>query len=446
VNYLRFVGRQSGVGVTLQTTANSGNPNIAGYPVAPATGGLFAGMAPIALDESSTDDPNQNADGTPFPQPRIPLRLRNWGPTNEPLRAETVQADFQTPVTYTTSGGAIISTRDAVTFSFGLEQADQTSRNELVKRAMSYLLPTTADTTAPTIVGFKYPANLSNATVNDPVEIELTTYDERGDMDYVDLKGPDGALVQRTEVYPFQFRYTPPASAVGQLITLTAEAVDKAGNKSTRTLQLNVLDGDVRVQTPVPVNPPSLVGTPVVGSQLSCINGGFLNSPKTLTYAWLRNGVVIAGATSATYTPVAADLGQGVACRITATNAAGSGDATSGSLIISNPATSAPNPAPFTTTVATTPVATTKAGVAFAAACKLASSRKAITCAVSSNTSAKISGTIRLQGHKTASAAKSGKKKVTLTLRSTKALKKGTKVVLKLKSGKTTKQLTVKVS
>ena len=156
--------------MTLQTTPNSGNPNIAGFPVAATAGGLFDGMAPITLDESATDDPNQNADGTPLPQPRIPLRLRNWGPTNEPLRAETVQADFATPVTYTTSGGAIISTRDAVTFSFGLEQADQTSRNELVKRAMGYLLPTTADTTPPTIVGFKYPANLSKAHPADPVE------------------------------------------------------------------------------------------------------------------------------------------------------------------------------------------------------------------------------------------------------------------------------------
>ena len=62
----------------------------------------------------------------------------------------------------------------------------------------------------------------------------------------------------------------------------------------------------------------------------------------------------------------------------------------------------------------------------FAAACKLASNRKSISCAVSSNTTAKFSGTIRLQGHKTASASKSGKKKVTLTVQSAKALKKGT--------------------
>jgi hypothetical protein len=384
------------------------------------------------------------------------LRLRNWGPTNEPLRAERIEADYATPITYPTSGGAIISTRDAVTFGFGLEQLSGPARDEVVRRSLAYLLPTTADTTPPTIVGFKYPTQLATATPQDPVEIELTAYDERGDMDYVDLKGPDGQLVQRTEVYPFQFRYTPPAAAVGNLITLTAEAVDKAGNKSTRTLQLNVVDGTNRPLSPVAVNPPSLVGTPTVGSQLSCINGGFINGPKSLAYAWLRDGAVIAGAIQPTYTLVAADLGTSVGCRITATNEAGSGDASSATLVISNPAEPAPEAkseskstsvAPVApTTTASSPVVVTKAGVAFAAACKLSSNRKSVTCAVSANTTAKISGTIRLQGHKTASAAKSGKKKVTLTLRSTKALNKGAKVVLKLKSGKTTKQVTVKAS
>ena len=54
-------------------------------------------------------------------------------------------------------------------------------------------------------------------------------------MEDVDLYA-NGALVQRVPVYPFQFRYTPPASAVGTSVKLTAEAVDKAGNKSTRDL------------------------------------------------------------------------------------------------------------------------------------------------------------------------------------------------------------------
>ena len=209
-----------------------------------------------------------------------------------------MQADYATTPAQTANGGAIISTRDAVTFGFGLEQVDQATRNELVKRSMAHLLPTAPDTTAPTIVGFKYPTNLSTATPRDPVEIELTAYDERGDMDYVDLKVGD-QLIQRTEVYPFQFRYTPPASAVGSVVTLTAEAVDSAGNKSTRDLlrqrgrrrRAAGLAGRRSARRRCSARRPSARSS-------SCLNGGFLNAPTSLTYAWLRNGAVIAGATS----------------------------------------------------------------------------------------------------------------------------------------------------
>ena len=336
-----------------------------------------------------------------------------------------------------------------MTFSFGLEQADQATRNELVKRAMGYLLPTTADTTPPTIVGFKYPSNLSTATTADPVETEVTAYDERGDMDYVNLYA-NGSLVQRVDVYPFQFRYTPPASAVGTAVKLTAEAVDKAGNKSTRDLYVNVLATDQRVEAPVPVNAPSLIGTPRVGEQMGCISGGFLNSPKTLTYAWLRNGTAITGATAASYTLTDADLGRTIACRVTASNDAGTADSTSESLVVSPaiaPAFSpTPAPAAVAPLAAAAPAPKKAASLAFKATCKLAKSRKSVACTVSSNSTAKFSGSVRLQGSKLAKASKSGKRKVKLTLRSTKALKKGQKVVLTLKSGKTTKRITAKVS
>ena len=114
-------------------------------------------------------------------------------------------------------GGTILSTRDAVTFSFGLEQVDQATRNELVKRSLSYLLPATADTTPPTVAGFKYPANNAVATPNDPVEVEVTAFDERGDMEQVQLFA-DGQPYATVPVYPFQFRYSPPASAVGKTV------------------------------------------------------------------------------------------------------------------------------------------------------------------------------------------------------------------------------------
>ena len=83
------------------------------------------------------------------------------------------------------------------------------------------------------------------------------------------------------------------------------------------------------------------------------------------------------------------------------------------------------------------------------AACKLAKSRKAITCAVSTVTptsaATRLSGTVRLagRGHR-ASGSKSGKGKLNLTVRSAKRLKKGQKVVLTVRGGSTKKVLTVK--
>ena len=294
----------------------------------------------------------------------------------------------------------------------------------------------------PTIVGFKYPANLSDATPRDPVEIELTAYDERGDMDYVDLMSGD-QLIQRTEVYPFQFRYTPPASAVGSVVRLTAVAVDKAGNSSSRDLLINVLDGESQVASPVAVAPPTLLGTPTVGSTMSCINGGFLNAPKKLTYAWLRSGVVIDGATTPTYTLTPAELGRTIACRITATNDAGSGDATSEALYVSNPVPAAA--ALFAAPAAVAPAGKQAAALKLVARCKLAKSHKAVSCTVSSNKTTKFKATLRMAGSKKVSVTRSGKRKLHLTLRSHKRLKKGQKVVLTLRSGKTKKVLTAKL-
>src|SRR3954452_22408268 len=318
-NYLGVIGRQSGIGVAQTNAANSNNPQIAGFPVAAKTGGLFDGMGPVTIDESSTNDPNQAADGTPLPLPRLATRLRNWGPTNEPLRAERVEADYATPVTYTTSGGAIISTRDAVTFGFGLEQVSADNRSEFLKRSLNYLLPTTADTTPPTIVGFKWPLEGFTATPADPVEADVTAYDNSGDMDKVNLYA-NGTLVGTNEVFPFQFRYTPPTSAVGQTVTLTAEAIDKAGNKSTQDLHIRVATAESQATVPVPVAPPTISGTPAVGSTLTCNNGGFTGAPDTTRISWLRNGVVIAGATGQTYVPVTADIGRAITCRYTAEN------------------------------------------------------------------------------------------------------------------------------
>jgi hypothetical protein len=88
---------------------------------------------------------------------------------------------------------------------------------------------------------------------------------------------------------------------------------------------------------------PQIAGTPSVGSTLTATNGTWSGStPITYTYAWDRcatNGAscaAIGGATAQTYKAVAADGSHTLRVVVTATNAAGSGQATSAFVSISS--------------------------------------------------------------------------------------------------------------
>jgi len=70
---------------------------------------------------------------------------------------------------------------------------------------------------------------------------------------------------------------------------------------------------------------------------LSCSQGSWTNSPTSLTHRWLRNGVAIAGRTANTYTVQSADAGHGIACEVTASNAAGAAASVSNTLQIPKP-------------------------------------------------------------------------------------------------------------
>lgn len=87
----------------------------------------------------------------------------------------------------------------------------------------------------------------------------------------------------------------------------------------------------------------AIAGTPAVGETLTCNPTAWLGSPN-FSYAWLRAGAPIAGATGATYAPVGADRGAAVQCQLTATNAGGAVLAVSPLVVItgSPPATTVP--------------------------------------------------------------------------------------------------------
>ncbi len=61
---------------------------------------------------------------------------------------------------------------------------------------------------------------------------------------------------------------------------------------------------------------PTITGSAVEGSTLTAVPGTW-DAGVTLVYHWLRNGVVITGATSSTYQTVAADVGTSITVKVT---------------------------------------------------------------------------------------------------------------------------------
>ena len=84
-----------------------------------------------------------------------------------------------------------------------------------------------------------------------------------------------------------------------------------------------------------PVNTvlPAITGTVSIGNTLTVSDGTWTASSPTYAYAWLRDGVVISGATANTHVITLADVGTVLVGRVTATDAGGSTAASSAGTI-----------------------------------------------------------------------------------------------------------------
>lgn len=85
---------------------------------------------------------------------------------------------------------------------------------------------------------------------------------------------------------------------------------------------------------PVPGDSPANTGPGAVGIQQTGSNGTWSGSGLAFTYAWLRDGVPIPGATAINYTPTSSDFTVEVMLRVTATNTAGSASAESAPVLV----------------------------------------------------------------------------------------------------------------
>lgn len=80
---------------------------------------------------------------------------------------------------------------------------------------------------------------------------------------------------------------------------------------------------------PVDLTVPSISGTPLPGSTLTCAAGSWTNDPSAFAYTWERAGATIIGATGRTYvvqiSDEASSPSDGLTCVVTATDATGAG-------------------------------------------------------------------------------------------------------------------------
>ncbi len=124
--------------------------------------------------------------------------------------------------------------------------------------------------------------------------------------------------------------YMTPATTTAQSGTkYEATFANAAGSTTTSAATLTVVNAAGAVTPPSNKLPPVITGTPTAGKKLSCSTGSWTHSPTSYAYQWYRNGTLLAGFTTSTYTLGTLDEGTTLTCVVTAINAAGHASARS---------------------------------------------------------------------------------------------------------------------
>jgi hypothetical protein len=108
----------------------------------------------------------------------------------------------------------------------------------------------------------------------------------------------------------------------GDAVSCKVTASNSAGSSAPAASSNSVT---LKGEAPKSIKSPEVIGTPEVGSTLTCFNpesdwGG--SRPLTFNYAWRRNEAIIAS--GATYTVQTSDEGRSLLCEVTAKNSEGS--------------------------------------------------------------------------------------------------------------------------
>jgi hypothetical protein len=133
-------------------------------------------------------------------------------------------------------------------------------------------------------------------------------------------------------------KYPRPSRAFGLAILVGAGLASSVaiGSAATGATTTTTNTTTTAVAAPASTSAPTISGTARDGTTLTASNGSWTGSPTSYAYRWERCDsaggacAAISGATSKQYTVTSADVGHRLRVEVTATNAGGSGSATSG--------------------------------------------------------------------------------------------------------------------
>ena len=120
-----------------------------------------------------------------------------------------------------------------------------------------------------------------------------------------------GGFYGEGSVYQTQYWSAQPTLGAATAITVAAGSVVTAVNATLTKI------GSLAALTTTPR--PTITGstTATLGTVLTAVPGTWAPATVVLSYQWSRDGVAIAGATAATYTPSALDVGQTLTVTVT---------------------------------------------------------------------------------------------------------------------------------
>lgn len=184
----------------------------------------------------------------------------------------------------------------------------------------TYQLPLLTSTPTPKITG--------TAQVGSTLTANPGTWDEGTTLTYQWMRG-GGTYISGAKSSTYTVS---PADAGAQItVAVTASKPGYSGARKTSAPTAVVAKGVLTSATP------TLSGAPAVGKTVTVAPGAWGPSPVTFTYQWLRGGASISGATSASYTPVAADAGTLLSVTVTGTKSGYTSKAsTSTSAVVAN--------------------------------------------------------------------------------------------------------------